>query len=75
MGKKNYIYKRQKISAACNTETNEEAFNEFCKSIADDLLAIFEAHAAVVGKDIAAKEINEALNNWSVTMAIQESPW
>ena len=75
MKKKNYIYKRQKVSAACDTEANREEVSDFCKSIADDLRAILEARAAVVGKDTAVKEINEVMNNHPAAMAIQQSPW
>ena len=75
MKKKNYIYKRQKVSAACDTEANRKAVSDFCKSIADDLRAILEARAAVVGKDTAVKEINEVMNNHPAAMAIQQSPW
>lgn len=72
---KNYIYKRQKVSAACDTEENRKAVSDFCKSIADDLMAILEARAAVVGKETAVKEMNDALNNYAAAMAIQQSPW
>lgn len=75
MGKKNYIHKRQKVSPACDTDENRKAVSDFCKSIADDLRAIYEARAAVVGKDTALKEVNEALNNYAAAMAIQQSPW
>lgn len=70
-----YEYKRQEISEACNTAANRKAVREFCKSISDDLKAIYEARAAVVGRDAAAKEMNKALNNYSTVMAIQQSPW
>ena len=70
-----YEHNRQHISEACNTEENRKAVREFCKSISDDLRAIYEARAAVVGRDEAAKEMNEALNNYSAAMAIQKSPW
>lgn len=70
-----YIYKRQTAQGIKLSEKNEKAVQEFLKQLADDLRAIFEARAAVVGKDIAAKEMNEALNNWSAEMAIQKSPW
>lgn len=70
-----YEYKRQYISEACNTEENRQAVREFLKSISDDLKAMYEARAAVVGREQAAKEMNEALNNYSTAMAIQQSPW
>lgn len=70
-----YIYKRQTAQNIGQSEENEKAVSGVIKSIAEDLRAIFEARAAVVGKDVAAKEMNEALNNLSAKMAILQSPW
>lgn len=70
----NYVYKRQQIFAR-DIEESREADIVFFKSISDDLNAIYEERAAVVGKDAAMKEMQEALNHYSAEMAIQRSPW